>query len=257
MNVWRTFQIVTPEYTELSFVLAGPGNRLYALVVDYLCLGVALLLEAVLVYAILVSEILQNFADARGNWLGALLWLAAISLLVAFVIYTGYFVWFETLWQGQTPGKKVAHIRVIREDGRPPGLQEATLRALLRPMDEWFLIGAYLVMFGRREKRLGDWVAGTVVIQETPTPQPVTLPPAAMDVGQALSPIAQQLLPDEWVVVRGYVQRCAQLRPQARRELAQALARQLQTRLDVLDDGTDPDVFLHALYWAYQQGSRL
>jgi uncharacterized RDD family membrane protein YckC len=106
---WRSLKIATPEHTELELVLAGPGNRVYALVVDYVCLGLALLGEAILIYAIVVSGFLDNFADENGDMGGALLWLAALSFLTAFLIYTGYFVFFETLWQGQTPGKKLAH----------------------------------------------------------------------------------------------------------------------------------------------------
>ncbi|MEN9244810.1 MAG: RDD family protein, partial [Gloeomargarita sp. DG02_5_bins_242] len=183
-------------------------------------------------------------------------WLAAISLLVTFLIYTGYFVFFETFWQGQTPGKKLAHIRVIREDGRPVGLQEATLRNLLRIMDDLFLIGAYLVIFGKREKRLGDFVAGTLVIQESFAPsQVIQYPEAVPEMGQALIPPAANLLPDEFVILREYVQRCRGFRQGVRQELAQSLAQQFQERLNLWDEGTDPELFLFALYWAYQQRS--
>ncbi|APB33460.1 RDD family protein [Gloeomargarita lithophora Alchichica-D10] len=253
---WRSLKIATPEHTELELLLAGPGNRAYALAVDYLCLGLALVLEAILIYAIVVSEFLDNFADENGDISGALLWLAALGFLGAFLIYTGYFVWFETLWQGQTPGKKLAHIRVIREDGRPVGLQEATLRTLLRIVDDLFLIGAYFVIFGKREKRIGDFVAGTLVIQEAVTQnQRIQLPEAVEEMGEDLVPVAAHLAPDELVILRDYVQRCGRFHPLIRQQLARELAQQLQERLNCMDDGSDPDMWLHALYWAYQQQS--
>ncbi|MEN9215725.1 MAG: RDD family protein [Gloeomargarita sp. HHBFW_bins_162] len=254
---WRTLKITTPEHTELELLLAGPGNRAYALVVDYLCLGLALVAEVIVFYAILVSGFLDNFADENGETGGAFLWLAAISLLIAFLIYTGYFVFFETFWQGQTPGKKLAHIRVIREDGRPVGLQEATLRTLLRIMDDLFLIGAYFVILGTREKRLGDFVAGTLVIQE-PFAQIHSMqwPEGVAEIGQDLVPKAANLLPDEFVILREYVQRCRRFRPRIRQQVAQQLAQQFQERLHLWDEGINPDVFLHALYWAYQQRSQ-
>jgi len=255
---WRSLKIATPEHTELELVLAGPGNRVYALVVDYVCLGLALLGEAILIYAIVVSGFLDNFADENGDMGGALLWLAALSFLTAFLIYTGYFVFFETLWQGQTPGKKLAHIRVICDDGRPVGLQQATLRTLLRIVDDLLLIGAYFVIFGQREKRLGDFVAGTVVIQEAVAQtQSIQWPAGVEEVGQDLLPIASQLAPEELVILREYVQRCGRFRPAVRQQLAQTLAQQFQERLHTWDHGAEPDHFLHALYWAYQQRSVL
>ncbi|MEN9218069.1 MAG: RDD family protein [Gloeomargarita sp. DG_2_bins_126] len=253
---WRTLKITTPEHTELELLLAGPGNRAYALAIDYLVLGLALVAEFILVYGIVVGEFLERFVGENGDIEGAFLWLAAISLLVTFLIYTGYFVFFETFWQGQTPGKKLAHIRVIRDDGRPVGLQEATLRTLLRIMDDLFLIGAYLVIFGKREKRLGDFVAGTLVIQESFAPsQVIQYPEAVPEMGQALIPQAANLLPDEFVILREYVQRCRGFRQGVRQELAQSLAQQFQERLNLWDEGTDPELFLLALYWAYQQRS--
>jgi uncharacterized RDD family membrane protein YckC len=253
---WRILKIATPEHTELELVLAGPGNRVYALVVDYLCLGLALFAEAMVIYAIVVSEFLDNFADGNGDTGGAFSWLAAVSFLVAFLIYTGYFVFFETLWQGQTPGKRLAHIRVIQEDGRPVGLRQATLRTLLRIVDDLLLIGAYFVIFGKREKRLGDFVAGTVVIQEAVAQtRGIQWSAAVAEMGRDLLPIAGHLAPDEFVILREYVQRCGRFRPSVRQQLAHELAQQFQERLHCREEGGDPDDFLHALYWAYQQRS--
>lgn len=162
-----TFQ--TPESVELEFTLAGIGNRALALLIDYTVLGVTLLFF-VLIWIVLSTQLL-NFVEEFFTKLPNLdIWLLAIFVIIAFAIYISYFVFFETLWFGQTPGKRFAKIRVVRDDGRPIGLQQATLRALLRPFDESLFIGAFLIMLGRREKRLGDLVAGTIVIQaQTPT----------------------------------------------------------------------------------------
>ena len=78
----------------------------------------------------------------------------------------GYFVLCETLWQGETPGKRFVKIRVIQDNGRPITLQQATLRALFRPVDDLFFLGLLFVILGKREKRIGDWLAGTLIIQE-------------------------------------------------------------------------------------------
>jgi uncharacterized RDD family membrane protein YckC len=103
------------------------------------------------------------------------LWMTAIALLSLFLIYTGYFVLFETIWQGQTPGKHIAKIRVVRDDARLLSIEKAGLRALVRPIDESLFIGALLIMFNKSEKCLGDSVAGTIVIQAQPVATSVNL----------------------------------------------------------------------------------
>ena len=118
----------------------------------------------------------------------------------------GYFVIFETLWQGQKPGKRIAKIRVIRENGQPAGLFQVTLRSLLRPIDNILFIGFFLIVLTPKEKRLGDWMAGTVVVQ---TERPAVS--KALNISQAAEPIAEELLqlanlsllrPDDFAVIR-------------------------------------------------------
>lgn len=100
---------------------------------------------------------------------------------------------------------------------------------------------------------VGDLFAGNS--QQIHRCLPHRWPPGVQEMGQDLLPIAGQLSPDEFVILREYVQRCGRFRPAVRQQLAQELAQQFQERLDVWDNGADPDRFLHALYWAYQQGS--
>lgn len=101
--------------------------------------------------------------------------MTAMAFLSLFLIYTGYFVFFETIWQGQTPGKYIAKIRIVRDDGRLLSIEQAGLRALVRPIDESLFIGALLIMFNKSEKCLGDLVAGTIVIQAQPVATSVNL----------------------------------------------------------------------------------
>ena len=149
----------TPESVELEFVLAGIGNRTYALIVDYLIWGLTLFL-------LLLS---WGFLFTQFTWLRSETirpWFVAVQIMIFFGVYIGYFVLFETLWNGQTPGKKYVKIRVIREDGRNVGIQQSILRSLLRPIDDLFFIGLLSIVFTDQEKRLGDWIAGTISIQE-------------------------------------------------------------------------------------------
>ena len=163
MHIFNRVTHQTPESVELEFILAGIGSRAWALLIDYHILGLVVVVFLV-VWSIVSYQVVETWNNLfRRVDIG--LWLVAIALLIMFFLYTGYFVLFETFWQGQTPGKRFAKIRVVRDDGRPIGIGQATMRSLLRAFDDTLFLGAFLIMFTRREKRLGDLVAGTIVIQ--------------------------------------------------------------------------------------------
>jgi len=97
-------------------------------------------------------------------------WVYAVMIIVLFLILTGYFAFFEWLWSGQTPGKRWLKLRVIREDGRPITFWEASVRNLIRSFDmmpaPFYSIGLISVFSTTRDQRVGDMVAGTVVVRE-------------------------------------------------------------------------------------------
>jgi uncharacterized RDD family membrane protein YckC len=257
MHIFNRITHQTPESVELEFTLAGIGNRAWALVIDYHILGLLLV-----VFLTLWSILSYQLVEIWGNLFQRIdigLWLVAIALLVMFFIYTGYFVIFETLWQGQTPGKRFAKIRVIRDDGRPISIQQATLRSLLRPFDDILFLGAFLIAFTRREKRLGDLAAGTIVIQaESPTTAAnFPISNQAKDLAQQLIHDADfsQLLPDDFAVIREYLQRRKAMTPKARTQLCLQLAGQVKSIIALKNppEAATPDVFLEAVYLAYQQ----
>lgn len=258
MSLFNRVKVRTPESVELEFTLAGIGNRTVALVVDYLIWG-AILMGLLIVWTIIYLQLLSF------RWFASLknveLWITAISLLIVFAIYTSYFVFFETLWQGQTPGKRYAKIRVIRDDGQPLGLSQALLRSLLRPFDDVLFIGMVMIIFGKREKRLGDLAAGTLVVREE---RPIAT--ATFPLSSEAEKLAQQLLettnfdaflPDDFAVVREYLQRRSMMDAKARSNLSLQLARQAKNLLGLeeLPFQMTPDLFLEAVYLAYQQQS--
>ena len=94
-------------------------------------------------------------------------------ILIIFLIFAGYFILFEWLWNGQTPGKRLLKLRVIREDGRPLTLWEAIARNLLRIFDAVpgfvlpvYSVGLITIFLSSRDQRVGDIFAGTVVVRE-------------------------------------------------------------------------------------------
>lgn len=256
MRFFNRVTLQTPESVELEFTLAGIGNRALALLIDYLIWG--LILFSVLVVWYFFANQLVDLLDRLININDLQLWLFSIWTLITFFIYVGYFVFFETLWQGQTPGKRFAGIRVIRDDGRTVGLQQATLRALLRPVDDTLFIGTFLIMLTRREKRLGDMAAGTVVIQADRAIAPARFPMSepAQQLAEQLPYLSNlpALLPDDFAVIREYLQRRSAMEPKAKSELSRQLASQVKNviALEELPEKVSADVFLEAVYLAYQ-----
>lgn len=209
MRLFNQITLRTPESVELEFTLAGIGSRAYALLIDYNLLAL-LLTGFVLLWTLLSTQLIAYLDTLDVNYSGLPNWLLAIAILVCFGIFVGYFVFFETLWQGQTPGKRFAKIRVIQDDGRPIGLGQATLRALLRPLDDLLSIGLLLIILSEREKRLGDWAANTVVVQEESQVRNQLLQVEANEAAtNALleHSTLRQLSPDDYAVVREFLKR--------------------------------------------------
>jgi uncharacterized RDD family membrane protein YckC len=166
----ETLVIETPERVPLHFELASTGNRFLACAFDHflqvLVIGVLLLAGV----AFLAAVGWAGFSDV-GRWArGAPKWMMALLVVAVFALWSGYFVLFEWWWAGQTPGKRWLRLRVIREDGRPVTFWEAAARNLVRILDmepaPFYSVGLVSVFFSGRDQRLGDLVAGTVVVRE-------------------------------------------------------------------------------------------
>jgi uncharacterized RDD family membrane protein YckC len=248
----------TPESVELEFTLAGIGSRALALFIDYLLsfLGWSIFLT---LWSIFTERLLDYLERFGVNYGGLDNWFTAIVIILSFVLFVGYFVIFEVLWYGQTPGKRYAKIRVIREDGRPVRLPQAALRSLLRPIDDLLFLGFFFIVFSKREKRLGDWVAGTIVVQEerAVNKKPFQLATQAEATAEKLLQSANisLLLPDDFAVIREYLQRRSLMDKKARSQLSLTLARQVKevVELETLPAEMTPDLFLEAIYLAYQR----
>ena len=232
----------TPEHVELNFLLAGPGNRFLALLVD-LAIQWLLVLGIVLVLGVLLWVTKWSVGDLFGKKVEASvgLWLFAGFLLLFFVLQWGYFTFFETVWAGQTPGKRRQRIRVIRENGRPIGFAEAAIRNLLRSVLDsqpypLHAIGFVVGMLNARFKRLGDFAAGTVVIverrQSRPKAGPRLRPPAQAPVPEA-RPRVRQLTQEEVTTLQAYLRRRHELDAPVRSAMAEKIATSLTQRLNV------------------------
>ena len=171
----ETLDIQTPENVAFGYQVAGIGSRFLASLLDTLIVG---LLQVVIV--IVLTLIIRAFdGSAFSDQISA--WVYAIFGLVAAVFYWGYYVFFEMLWNGQSPGKRWVGLRVIRGDGTPITLSESLIRNLARLVD--FLPAAYgvgiVTMFiDKQSRRLGDLAAGTLVVQDR---APITMQDLAVN----------------------------------------------------------------------------
>jgi uncharacterized RDD family membrane protein YckC len=218
----RVVSIRTPENIELAFALAGPGSRAAAYFVDVLLmivLGQILINPIVYLVALLVSAL---------GGLGSS-WVAAILALASFALYDGYFILLEWLMNGQTPGKRLLHIRVIKQGGYALRFFDTLLRNLLRFVDFlplFYGVGLTSLLVTRDSQRLGDLVAGTLVVYQEPVETATQLPdlPTAEEL-ESLVPAAQlAMIPHEAIALAGQYLRCRfELAPRPRQELGAEL----------------------------------
>lgn len=159
--------IETPERVELEFALASIGNRFLAVLIDHA-------LQFFSVFSVYYFLITLNVNVARLEGSGEVSrWILALAILLIFLFFTSYFILFEWLWNGQTLGKRIMRLRVIREDGRPLTFWEAATRNILRIVDAFpgvlipiYSLGLLVIFFSSRDQRIGDFFAGTVVVRE-------------------------------------------------------------------------------------------
>jgi uncharacterized RDD family membrane protein YckC len=154
--------IDTPELVAIEMPLAGIGSRFIALLVDYMIWGAGF--AALILLAVIVVPAIHAFSKLSEQWA------MAIVIFIVFLLNWGYFTLFEAFWNGQTPGKRVARIRVIQRSGRAIGLFESMARNLIRYIDQipfpLHAVGVVAMFVTRRHQRLGDLAAGTLVVRD-------------------------------------------------------------------------------------------
>ena len=153
--------IDTPELVSIEMPLAGIGSRFIALLVDYLIWFAGLLI------VVLVSSFILPAIHAFNHMSEQ--WAEALVIFIFFLLNWGYFTLFEAFWNGRTPGKRVARIRVIQRSGRAIGLFESMARNLIRYVDQlpfFYAVGVITMFVTRQHQRLGDLAAGTLVVRD-------------------------------------------------------------------------------------------
>jgi uncharacterized RDD family membrane protein YckC len=244
--------IDTPEQIRLEFALAGVGSRFLALAFDTLLQGSAIV---VLVVIALIVRRLASVSISAGALSPAGLgtWVIAALVAAGFIIYSGYFAIFEAVWTGQTPGKRLVGLRVIDVSGRPISAYAAILRNAVRVVDQLpgiYGIAILSVLVTRRQQRLGDLAAGTVVVHER---LEAAAPAAAMT--SAVRHGAHRLSVEEIVLIEGFLRRREDLDSLMRLDSARRIASRMAGTLE-LGPIEDPERLLEELAAEYRAVER-
>jgi uncharacterized RDD family membrane protein YckC len=258
--------IETPEHIRVDYELAGIGSRVLACTVDSVIQG--LLITAISVVVSLISALEGDVAHIPIR--------AAIIILSSLLITIGYFVLFEMLWDGRSPGKRMAGLRVIRTDGTPITAGDSLIRNILRIIDLLpfpYTVGAISIFFTKRCQRIGDLAAGTIVVKERvyelqgasaalpdPSATAVARIPAPDETLAILRTSLAQLTPQELAPLDRFIERRFELDADARYRLAGQIAAPLRAHFPALTptDLPSPEHFLEVLHsvWRQRPGPR-
>ena len=225
MSAPEKLTIDTPEQIALEYTLGSAGSRFLAVAIDTLLqLAVAA-----------VVALLATFGVAATNLTGGglALWVQALVILFWFALFYGYFALFESIWNGQTPGKRAIGLRVITLSGRPITVFDAILRNLVRIVDQIpgiYAVGLVSVFLSPKNQRLGDLAAGTVVVHEQALSHGLRAP-APTPGGPVLG--AHRLLPNEIEAMEVFLKRRDDLPAWRRDKTAGQLAKHVRARLGI------------------------
>ncbi len=227
----RTLEVRTPESIAFSYELAGLGSRFLALAVDQ---AIQILTLVAIFGGILLalSRATRRAAPPDVTDKLALSLVATLVIAIVFAILFGYFIVFEALWNGQTPGKKLLGLRVVRDGGYPIDFGASLIRNLIRVGEAavgYYLLAAISALISPQNKRLGDFAAGTIVVRDERLGAPRLLG-ARSEADPAYASTAY-LSGEERALVKRFLERRDALNAERRSQLAAELAARVRGRV--------------------------
>ncbi|MDP9016790.1 MAG: RDD family protein [Candidatus Eremiobacteraeota bacterium] len=231
----RTLAVRTPESIAFSYDLAGLGSRFLAMLLDLLA---QVTITGLVIWALVAisghSPPPAKLTSAEEKLTQSIA--IAIIIFMVFTIFFGYFIIFEAAWNGQTPGKRLIGIRVVRDGGYPIDFMSSLIRNLVRTLEfgiGFYLLSAITSLASQENKRLGDYAAGTIVVRDSGIVAP-TFPTQ----NSAPSIPASD---EERALVARFIERRSALLPARRAELAQQIAAMFRPRLSADLAGLDDE----------------
>ncbi len=233
-----TVDVETPEHVTFRVHVAGPSRRAVAYGVDLILRGLVLVILALVIEMAGVDVAFEQTSTG-------------VLLVIMFSLEWGYYILFESLWSGQTPGKRMVSLRTVKESGVPLTFLDVVLRNLLRGAD-WLpafnVVGLLVMAVDGRFRRLGDMVAGTMVVQEAKgrLGSALVISPHPSQRELEAIPASVRLSGAEMDVVESFLRRLGTLSPARELELAQMVAPMFAERVGARYD--DAVRFLAALF---------
>lgn len=216
----------------MQFAIAGVGSRFLALAIDTVVQVFVMAAGALILF-------LLSLAGLFRGWKMTSLWIMAGLIAFFFLLYFGYFAFFEILWGGQTPGKRSIGIRVIKDTGRPLSAAETIGRNLLRIVDQmpgFYAVAVVTAMLNAQSKRLGDFVAGSIVVREKSLNE-IRRSWSTTAVTSSRSFLgANRLTAEEVALIETFLVRRDDLAPDVRFRMAHEILRRLESKLTLTDD---------------------
>jgi uncharacterized RDD family membrane protein YckC len=261
----QTVSVETPDHFELHFQLAGIGTRFLAYLLDKL-IQVGIFLG--LLVTIFLTALIAGKAGLLADWLGTLSrslmqWAVAAAILMYGVVAIGYFIFFEYVWSGSTPGKKTQGIRVIRKDGRPVTFLDSAIRNVLRFVDilaDVYPIGLVVMFLDRYNRRLGDLTAGTFVIMDRELRQPSAAEPIEEQLAweTEIRRAMHEMTPKEYLLITRYLSRRHGFDPGYREELGRDIWNRVFKSSTPRDESlSDIERALETLATLYRERTRI
>jgi uncharacterized membrane protein SpoIIM required for sporulation len=231
-------EVETPEQVVFAYTIAGVGSRTAAALIDYVI--TIMLLIAISYLSVLFSATFTFFGRMTGDWA------TAVTVIMAFAVVFLYFVLFEGLNDGQSPGKQALGLRVVQDGGYSVSFAASAVRNIVRLVDMLpgiYAVGLLAVILSKTGKRLGDHAAGTIVVQE----RAVSVPFAESEpVQEEQAPVSAVLTDEEYGLLERYLARRPSLTGERRAAFDLQMVLRLADRLPA--DGQDVGARLQALY---------
>jgi uncharacterized RDD family membrane protein YckC len=230
----RNVTVRTPESIAFYYELAGLGSRFLAVAIDFV------LQSLVVIGVVLIMSWAQPGTGAIARSLGVHEEAVnaieiGIAIFVVFLVYVGYFVAFETAWQGRTPGKRAIGIRVVRDGGYPITFMDSVIRNLIRVGEAalGYLPSMVSALLSSQNKRLGDLAAGTIVVRDRSFEVADPGRWSSGDDAVVSDTIAglDRITPDEYALAERYVARSHMLDPAAAQAAANRIASAIRPKL--------------------------
>lgn len=244
----RRIQLETPEKIQFSYNISELGTRGLAYLIDLAIKFTIITITVIILFLTIIESffITSEMLDSNFNLI------AAFFLIMWFLLDWFYFVFFEVIWEGQSPGKKLMKIRVIRSNGEPIQFDAIVLRNLLRSVDGFpvFHIFGFIVAFiDKKTRRLGDIVADTLVVNEIAfNIKEPDFSVKLSDDTERIKNLDKKLSEDELYILRRFLNEKDQVPKEKLESIAHNLASQISSKLKIEYGDLDPVIFIERVY---------